>query len=262
VITLAPGTYSVNLTGYKFAKPVILQGQPGVKFKPGVIKNIANLTFRGVTFQGTAKMGSGAAIVRLETSEGISFEASAFVNSDHTGWGVYARSSGNSNIRIVGNIFTDLSRGVVFYGGAGIQTEGNSFSGIGDDCVNYSNLVPFGPVRNTISRNTARNSFYNPGSHRDFAQLMANRGVDVIANDLWFDSQAINDFGSPKPNTDLIVRGNIIRLINYPNSIRFDVPGTTGAANDNQVFSGKVKAIFRLGGLKSDKSNRVDGKAF
>jgi len=259
---LAPGGYSANISGIRKSPPVILIGQPGVKFSAGVIKNAAGLTFRGIRFAGSAGMAPGQAVVRLENSEAISFEDGEFDGVDHTGTAVFGRTADNRNIRIAGNSISDLSRGVVFYGGAGIRTEGNAFSGIGDDCIDYSNLTPYGAIRNTISRNTARNSFYNPGSHRDFAQLMANRGLDVVANDLWFDGQAINDFGSPKSNLDLNVIGNVVRMISYNNAIRFDLPGTTGAANDNQVTSGKVKATMRIPATMTKRGNTIDGKPY
>ena len=265
---LAPGTYSASITDRRYPSPVTILGQPGVKIPAGgVIKNSANITFRRILFTGKAGMASAQWVVRLENSAGITFAENEFAGVDHTGWAIFARTADNKNIRILGNKFTDLSRGVVFFGGAGIQTEGNSFSGIGDDCIDYSNLRPNGGQRNTISRNTARNSFYNPLSHRDFAQLWANWSLDVIGNDLWFSGMGIADFGTPEPNLDMNVRNNIIRQIDYANALRFDKAGTTGEASENIVTSGTVngivvKAIVRIPSTMTKWGNLVDGRAF
>lgn len=260
VFNLAPGNYSLSITGKRYPAPVTIVGQPGVTASAfAVISDSAKIVFTGIRFNGKAGMASAQWLVELKRSEDILFTGNEFAGVDHTGWAIFARDASNKNIRIFKNAIRDLSRGVVFYGGAGIQTEGNTFAGIGDDCVDYSNLRPNGAQRNTISRNTARDSFYNAGSHRDFAQLWANWSLDVIGNDLWFSGMMIADYGAPAPNLDLRVIGNIIRLVDYANSIRFTVAGTTGSVIDNVVTSGSVKAIFQVPSTMTKSGNLVDG---
>lgn len=264
-LLLAPGNYSVNLMSKHFAKEVVVLGVDGVRFgSGGLLKDVWNLTFRTIAWRGGAKMSQGAWILRMENCRNLWFDNNDSAGIDSTGYAYYARTADNIGIRFTKGKVRSVSRGIVFYGGAGVQTEDIAFSKIGDDAIDYSALKPNGTMRNTIKRCSLRDAVINDESHRDFAQLIANIALDVIGNDLDAQSMGISDFGTAaqgaKPNQDLVVDQNSI-VAQHVSTIRIQTEGSTGRVTNNAIKSvNGNKPLFQVPSTMKKSGNTIDGK--
>lgn len=258
VFNLADGRYSLNLTGKRYAAPVTVRGGREVVFSPfAKLTDVANLTFSGVTFAGKAGMVSGQYLLLISNVCDLSFVDVAWAGADRSGTGIMQKSGTSCRISFSGGSTSALADGHTFQNIDGLTITGHQFFGQGADDVKLSG------VRNAvISKSRFHGKNRLSGAHPDGIQFQgANDSVTIADNS--FEGMMQGIFGDAAASvTNLTVERNRIN-VSYPRALSFAANSATGSVRGNTVSSPpEAKAIVQLGGLRSDGTNQVDGRAF
>lgn len=261
--TLADGSYTLAITNKRFTTPVTLQGGRGARFGAyGKITGSSGVTIKGVTFLGHAGMADAQWSIQIAASDTITFDTVLIGGTDGTGYGLYVRTGDVKAITLRNSEIAKFKYGVVIAGGTGWLIEGNSFHTITSDGIQISN---------SSGAKILRNRFFNftpcCGFHPDGTQMSGpNVNMTISFNHYRGKMQGPFYDGRLGPQTNLTAVGNDIR-VTYPNAFR--VPNATGFVSGNVVdgsdatYDGrKVVPIVQFSGMTSDRTNRVDGKAF
>ena len=261
--TLADGSYTLAITNRRFTAQVTLQGGRGAKFKAyGKITGSSGVTLKGVSFLGHAAMADAQWSVQIAASDNIIFDGVLIGGTDGTGYGLYVRTNDVKTITLRNSEVTKWKYGVKISGGTDWLIENNSIYGIASDGVQISNTNGAKILYNKFFGFTPCCGFHPDGTQMDGP----NVNMTISYNSYRGKMQGPFYDGRLGPQTNLTAVGNDIR-VTYPNAFR--VPNATGFVSGNIVdgseaeYNGqKVAPIVQFSGMRSDGTNRVDGRAF
>lgn len=256
-LNLADGSYSLSVANVRPASVVTIQGSRDVKFGAyGKITGSTNLRFGGVSFNGQPGMIDGQWIIQIASSSNITFDNVLISGPDASGYGIYVKAKDVKNITIRNSEITKVKFGVLAWGGVNWLIEKNRFHDLSSDGIQISNtagaviqdnsLVDFKPIK---------------GYHPDAVQLTnVNYAMKILRNCVRGAAQGIFYDGRLGTQQDLTANDNDIS-VEYPRAL--SLSDAIGSASGNKIAKGgRYPPIIALGAMKSDGTNRVDGRKF
>lgn len=253
VFTLAAGNYSLSLSGKRWTNPVTVQGAAVFK-SYAKLDGVSGLILKGVTFTGDAGMVDGLYALEIANSDNVTLDGVKLAGVGQSGFGLFVRGNTVKAITIRNAEITGLKFGLVIRGGQGWTIERNKFFALGSDGIQL------GATSGTIIQdNDFRDFRPKSGDHPDAIQLGYNNlAMKILRNVMRGSAQGLFADGSGTHQVDVVA--NDI-AVDFPNAFR--ITNATGTASGNVIASPSAyKAVVMLSDIKSDGTNRLDGRAF
>jgi hypothetical protein len=251
---VADGRYDIRVSNKAWPSPVTLFGSRAVRASPfAEISNVKGLIVRGITFTGKAAMAEGTYGLLITGSDGVTLDSIGVIGADRSGAGIFLRSAGNRNITIRNAELARWQTAIRASGVENLRIEKPNIYDLASDGVQLS-----GTVGAVIQDGHWHDFTPGPNQHPDGIQFVgANRNARVLRNTMRIMGQGI--FSDGKGFQDnLSVIGNDIS-VGYSRAL--SVPNSSGTVQQNIVTRAGPTPVIELGGMKSDRSNRIDGKA-
>lgn len=244
------------LADRRWATPVTIRGGRFEAYS--TLTRVSGLTLDGSMIRGEAGMVDGAYGLKLDAVDGITLLNMRSEGVGQGGFGIYTRTGGSKNIRIVGGYSKGWKNAFTFAGVNGLTIESHRFTEMGADGAQIgasSNIT----IRNNVFRDwsTAR------GSHGDGIQFtFANDNVRVEGNDIEIAAQGISAH-NPYAMTNTRYIGNRVKVL-YARALWINL-GVRSAINDNQLFTwpgSTNKPMIGAGGDVKVFGNTRDGAPY
>lgn len=253
VFTLAAGNYSLSLSGKRWTNPVTVQGAAVFK-SYAKLDGVSGLILKGVTFTGDAGMVDGLYALEIANSDNVTLDGVKLAGVGQSGFGLFVRGNTVKAITIRNSDVGGFNFGLVIRGGQGWTIARNTFAQLGSDGIQIG-----GTSGTVIQDNELRGFMPKSGSHPDAIQLGYNNlAMKILRNVMQGSAQGLFADGSGTHQVDVVA--NDI-AVDFQNAFR--ITNATGTASGNVIKSpAGFKANVLLSGIKSDGTNRLDGKAF